>query len=79
MNKEAISQLLVQNVRCYDLVIFWLRVKPSWTSLCIFQEAFGEERTGVGQEEAKDKMNRAVEAVRDAEVLNSTSEAACSE
>ena len=58
---------------CYELVIFWLRVQASWTSLCIFHEAFGEERIGVWQESAKDKMNEALEAVRDAEVLNSTS------
>ena len=38
-----------------------------------------EERTGLWEEKAKDKINRAVEAVMDAEVLNSTSEAACSE
>ena len=64
---------------CYHLVIFWLRVQASWTSLCILQEVFDEERSGVWQEEAKEKLNRAVQAVRDAEILNSTGEAACSE
>ena len=58
---------------CYELVIFWLRVQASWTSLCIFHEVFGEEKTGVWQESAKNKLNRAVEAVRDAEVVDSTS------
>ena len=48
---------------CYHLVIFWLRVQASWTSLCIFQQVFDEERTGVWEEEAKDKMERAVQAV----------------
>ena len=52
---------------CYHLVIFWLRVQASWTSLCIFQQVFDEERTGVWEEEAKDKMERAVQAVRDAQ------------
>ena len=64
---------------CYELVIFWLRVQASWTSLNIFHDVFSEERTGVREETAKDKINRAVAAVMDAEVLNSTSEAACSE
>ena len=64
---------------CYELVIFWLRVQASWTSLNIFHDVFSEERTGVREETAQDKINRAVAAVMDAEVLNSTSEAACSE
>ena len=64
---------------CYELVIFWLRVQASWTSLNIFHDVFSEERTGVREETAKDKINRAVAAVMDAEVLNSTSEAASSE
>ena len=32
----------------------------------IFREVFGEERIVAGQEETQIKMNRAVEAVRDA-------------
>ena len=66
---------LFQMCGSYDLVMFWLRVQASWTSLCIFQEAFqpflGKERTDVPldpkEREAAKKaaMDRAVEAVRD--------------
>ena len=45
----------------YDLVRFWLRVPASWMSLRIFKEVFVD-----GQEETTIKMNRAVEAVRNA-------------
>jgi len=77
--RKRFRNFLFKMCGCYDLVIFWLRVQASWTSLRIFREAFDEETIGVRQEEAKIKMNRAVEAVRDAEVLNSTSEASCSQ
>jgi hypothetical protein len=66
---------LFQMCGSYDLVMFWLRVQASWTSLCIFQEAFqpflGKERTDVPldpkEREAAKKaaMDRAVESVRD--------------
>ena len=32
-----------------------------------FQQVFDQERTGLSEEEAKDKIERAVKAVRDAE------------
>ena len=64
---------------CYHLVISWLRVQASWSSLCIFQQFFDEERIVALEEDAQEKLDRAVEAVRDAEVLNSTDDAACSE
>ena len=46
-----------------ELVIFWLRVQASWTSLCIFQEAFRKDPRSKGRE----TTNRAVESVRDAQ------------
>ena len=45
----------------YDLFRFWLRVPASWMSLRIFKEVFVD-----GQEKTTIKMNRAVEADRDA-------------
>ena len=50
----------------YHLVLFWLHVKASWSSLCIFKQVFAEEGPGVWKEEAKDKLERAVQMVRDA-------------
>ena len=61
------SSQIFQKVCCYQLVIFWLRAQASWTSLCTFQQVFDQERTGLSEEEAKDKIERAVKAVRDAE------------
>ena len=64
--RKRFRNFLFKMCGCYDLVIFWLRVQASWISLRIFREVFGEERIVAGQEETKIKMNRAVEAVRDA-------------
>ena len=51
----------------YHLVLFWLHVKASWSSLCIFKQVFAEEGPDVWKEEAKDKkLERAVQMVRDA-------------
>ena len=66
--KSRFRNFLFKICGCYHLVIFWLRVQASSSSLCIFQQVFDEERTGVWKEKANDKLNRAVEAVRDAEV-----------
>ena len=63
---------------CYEFVIFWLRVQASWTSLRIFQDAFGKEMTGVPKSQTSEEekaavnravMNNAVEAVRRAQAV----------
>ena len=54
-------------------------LRGSQSILCTFQQFFDEDTTADSEEDAIGKLDRAVQAVRDAEVLNSTSEAACSE
>ena len=45
---------------CYELVIFWLRVKPSWHSLCIFYDVFAQE----SEHSRRQKLEMAVEKAR---------------
>ena len=66
--KSRFRNFLFKICGCYHLVIFWLRVQASPSSLCIFKQVFDEERTGVRKEEGNAKLNRAVALVRDAEV-----------
>ena len=61
------------------LSYFGFVYKPLGPACAYSSRFFDEERTGASEEDAQDKLDRAVQAVRDAEVLNSTSEAACSE
>ena len=65
--RKRFRNFLFKMCGCYELVIFWLRVQASWTSLCIFQTVFDEERIGVWRETTRDKMNRAEEQVRAAQ------------
>ena len=56
----------------YHLVIFWLYVHASPTTLTIFRQVFCEETSSVRKETADDKLKRAVQAVRNAEIRSST-------
>ena len=56
----------------YHLVIFWLYVHASPTSLSIFRQVFCEETSSVWKETSDDKLKRAVQAVRDAEIRSFT-------
>ena len=59
--RKRFRNFLFKMCGCYELVLFWLRVPASWMSLRIFKEVFID-----GEEETTIKMNRAVQAVRDA-------------
>ena len=56
----------------YHLVIFWLYVHASPTTLSIFRQVFCEETSSVWKETSDDKLKRAVQAVRDAEIRSFT-------
>ena len=67
LDKSSILNFLFKICGNYHLVLFWLHVKASWSSLCIFKQVFAEEGPDVWKEEAKDKkLERAVQMVRDA-------------
>ena len=66
--RKRFRNFLFKMCGSHELVIFWLRVQASCTSLCIFQEAFGTERNGKDRKATnKELVNRAVEMVRDAQ------------
>ena len=49
----------------YHLVIFWLYVHASPTTLAIFRQVFCEKTSSVWKETSDDKLKKAVQAVRD--------------
>ena len=65
--RSRFRNFLFKIVGSYQLVVFWLYVKASWSSLRIFRQVFAEEGSGAKKEKAKDKMKRAIRLVRDSQ------------
>ena len=63
--RSRFRNFLFKIVGSYELVVFWLYVKASWSSLDIFKQVFAEEGSGAKKEKAEDKMKRAIRLVRD--------------
>ena len=65
--RSRFRNFLFKIVGSYQLVVFWLYVKASWSTLRIFKQVFGEEGSGAKKEKAKDKMKRAIRLVRESQ------------
>ena len=65
--RSLFRNFLFKIVGSYQLVVFWLYVKASWSSLCIFKQVFAEEESGAKEEKAKDRIQRAIRLVRDSQ------------
>ena len=58
LERKSFRSFLFHMCGCRELVLFWLRVKPCWPSLCIFHDLLKSDFRATNQE----RINAAVEA-----------------